>query len=1155
MKFSLSAFAHLPLPLKVASSVLGGGSLMGLVYLLFPGHFWVIFVGLVVVAVFLGLYAYILKLQKKRRAAPMEQGLMSNSAATPHGISAAASVARLDDLNRKFEEGLEKFRSAGKNIYSLPWYALVGEPGSGKTEAIRHCNVGFPPGLQDQLQGSGGTLNMNWWFTNHAVILDTAGRLMFEEVQPGTTGEWEEFMKLLRSNRPNCPINGMLLTISAESLIKDTADNLEHKGGKIAQQLDNIQRVLGVRFPVFIMITKCDLINGFREFFDDLTDPQLQHQVLGWSNPAQLDEPFSPADVEKHLEIVKQRLLRRRMRLLLDPVNTEDAEARRTEQVDSLYAFPEALMKLAPRLRRYLEMIFVAGEWSAKPLFLRGIYFTSAMREGSALDADLAEVLGVPVDSLPEGRVWEQDRAYFLRDLFLKKVFFEKGLVTRASNTRQLQRQRKGAVLGCGLGGLALFFLLTGFGASQLKKSVGGQLETWQAIEKRFVSPSGSPRIVDQAFPGSPYEYNGETRMNLADVSTTFGQLPFEMRLIVEKKISTPLVFQPLRLVRSFTTEGFDTSRRKAMRAIFETSFLQPLFETAVSKMQAAKGEGWSSIATGALAQMIRMQIVTHSEQTLLGGGLSGDSPDELVLDDLFRYVLESANGGGEYQKYKADDESLQATMGWIYAGKGGDQDWPPRIPALSGEAAVQAIASGVDAFAESWSGQVVGSGDNLLAQLVGLMDALEQFRKGETVVRQIGDDLSSEISVLGVDVLAQEWRKAIDLMVEAKQKIDAARISLGDRIDEPIDDLCKTARDQVLSEGALPLYERLEQAMSEEGRKNLDDTVRSGLARVRSKLKGERETLERLARKQASDLEEELPKLARLLLTKAPRGEARLYEISFDMYQHADSLYQKGVGAVDDLIQKYKAFPLCRTRDLRQELSVERAAAAFELLSRMKGGSDESAGLATAAIRQGGGMAFYKQVKEKLDRMIMTSRSLVVGNHQEWYERLDKIGQALAGDTPLSCQIIVLPFTEQRERPQIPGVNLSDVPLTPYRYFDVTVGDVSTGPRFQTDRVPKGDPIEVVIPGKKLSFRFFDHLESEQPGGVADADAPWTMIKSLHQLDARPDDKDPQVWKVALIMKDVQGNQFYYWIGLKFNRPIPDLDTWPTEDQWPKVH
>ena len=50
------------------------------------------------------------------------------------------------------------------------------------------------------------------------------------------------------------------------------------------------------------------------------------------------------------------------------------------------------------------------------------------MREGSALDSDLAEALGRPIESLPEGRIWERDRAYFLRDLFMQKVFKEKGL-------------------------------------------------------------------------------------------------------------------------------------------------------------------------------------------------------------------------------------------------------------------------------------------------------------------------------------------------------------------------------------------------------------------------------------------------------------------------------------------------------------------------------------------------------------------------------------------------------------------------------------------------------------------------------------------------------------------------------------------------------
>src|SRR5260370_27973006 len=104
--------------------------------------------------------------------------------------------------------------------------------------------------------GAGGTINMNWGFTNYAGLLATAGRLVFEEVKPGETNEWKEFLKLLKKNRPYCPINGLMLVIPSDSLIKDSADQIAAKAGKIAQPLDVIQRVLDFRSPVYVATTK-----------------------------------------------------------------------------------------------------------------------------------------------------------------------------------------------------------------------------------------------------------------------------------------------------------------------------------------------------------------------------------------------------------------------------------------------------------------------------------------------------------------------------------------------------------------------------------------------------------------------------------------------------------------------------------------------------------------------------------------------------------------------------------------------------------------------------------------------------------------------------------------------------------------------------------
>ena len=474
--------------------------------------------------------------------------IAQHGAAAPNGISSAQGRAKLDAMKRSFEIGMEKFSTAGKDVYSMPWYVVVGEPGAGKTEAIRHCNVGFPPGLQDEMQGVGGTINMNWWFTNRAVLLDTAGRLMFEEVQPGETHEWPEFLKLLRRNRPNCPINGLLLVIPCDSLIKDSEAEIGRKAGKIAQQLDVIQRTLDVRFPVFVLITKSDLLDGFREFFEDM-EPDSQHQMLGWSNPQERDVAFDPGLVDQHIQTVVQRIRKRRLGLLKDPIPQHGA-ARRCDEVDALYSLPESFTIAAPRLRSYLEKVFVAGPWSAKPLFLRGIYFTSAMREGAALDLVLAQAIGVSPDALPEGRAWERERAYFLRDLFTEKIFRESGLVTRATNTKKLLRGRKLALYGCGFAAFAAILLFTILSYRQFQQSIGEQSKMWAYAREGWSHGTWHPLVTATATnePGARGQYNGDAAVDPSSGATTLAGFHQKLRETSATDIPIGFVFKPWRI-------------------------------------------------------------------------------------------------------------------------------------------------------------------------------------------------------------------------------------------------------------------------------------------------------------------------------------------------------------------------------------------------------------------------------------------------------------------------------------------------------------------------------------------------------------------------------------------------------------------------------
>ncbi|HEV2453788.1 MAG TPA: type VI secretion protein IcmF/TssM N-terminal domain-containing protein, partial [Verrucomicrobiae bacterium] len=247
-----------------------------------------IWVGLAIILLALiifGCFFLIQRARKKKKSKDFEGAIEAQTAASPRAISDPNRRAALDKLRQKFQKGMQEFKSRGKDIYKLPWYVIIGEPGSGKTEAIRHSGIDFPPGMQDELQGSGGTVNMDWWFTNRSIILDTAGSMIFNETEAEESPEWLEFLRLLRKARPHSPINGLFLVLSVESLIKDSADKIAKKASRLFQRLETIKKTLDVRFPVYLLVTKCDLLTGFREFSDFVEDPILQHQMFGWSNP------------------------------------------------------------------------------------------------------------------------------------------------------------------------------------------------------------------------------------------------------------------------------------------------------------------------------------------------------------------------------------------------------------------------------------------------------------------------------------------------------------------------------------------------------------------------------------------------------------------------------------------------------------------------------------------------------------------------------------------------------------------------------------------------------------------------------------------------------------------------------------------------------
>ncbi|WP_420800140.1 type VI secretion system membrane subunit TssM [Paraburkholderia tagetis] len=327
-------------------------------------------------------------------------------------------------------------------LYQLPWYVFIGAPGSGKTTALVNSGLTFP--LAEQfgkaaIRGVGGTRHCDWWFTNEAVLIDTAGRYATHESNRALDqDEWSGFLALLKKYRVRQPLNGALLTISVSDLLG--ASEVERTGHAMAlrKRLQELRTELGIQFPVYVLVTKADLLSGFTDYFARLNRTE-RAQVWGFTIPLAQTEArdFNLRTVFDR----EYRLLHRRLNDALPELFTAEPDARRRELI---YSLPQQFIGLQEVLGQFVEQVFSTSRFDAMPL-LRGVYFTSGTQEGTVFDRVMGgikrflKIDGVPpaphaVSSAASGR------SFFLKDLLQELIFKEARLA--GTDLRWYQRQR-----------------------------------------------------------------------------------------------------------------------------------------------------------------------------------------------------------------------------------------------------------------------------------------------------------------------------------------------------------------------------------------------------------------------------------------------------------------------------------------------------------------------------------------------------------------------------------------------------------------------------------------------------------------------------------------------------------------------------------------
>ena len=310
---------------------------------------------------------------------------------------------RLKGMKAHWQQSIEKLKKShlrrkGNPLYVLPWFMVMGESKAGKTSAIKNTNLSSPLTDVSDTATISGTENCDWWFFDKAIILDTSGKYSVPLNKSLDNKEFEEFLALLAKYRKKEPINGVIIAVASDALLNEDEILLSEKAKSIRQRINQLMRIMGSKFPVYLLITKMDLVNGFTDFCEHIPDKR-ETQVMGYSNEEKNSDCMQV--LEDCMANIFHQLTNLRTIFIQERIN------------NFAISFPMEFLALKPGLESYVSVLFGEDTYQATPLF-RGIYFSSACREGLPESNFLKKY-----DIKCSPNTGKKDKkAYFLKNLF-----------------------------------------------------------------------------------------------------------------------------------------------------------------------------------------------------------------------------------------------------------------------------------------------------------------------------------------------------------------------------------------------------------------------------------------------------------------------------------------------------------------------------------------------------------------------------------------------------------------------------------------------------------------------------------------------------------------------------------------------------------------
>ncbi len=335
---------------------------------------------------------------------------------------------KLDYLKGRFQGAVKFLKSTvihknGKNInlVRLPWYLVLGPAGSGKTTLLANSDIKYILAKQfkaGNIKAIPPSDMCNWWVTRDLVLVDVPGSYLISKTKNMPQGMaafpflWQQLLKLLSRIRLENKLQGVIVTLHLPELMKQTQSQKKNEViVELKKRLMEVLETFGSSMPIHLVITKCDMLPGFMEFFGESSSDEA---AQAWGVTLPLDN-----ENENLLTLFVQRfnaLIKRLNKQLIWHLHQERNDTMRSYIKD----FPLQIERLKESIVQVLKALSIPN----LPLF--SIYLTSSTQNNieepttALLSSAEAYFTSQPagIIAIPE----MPPRAYFIRQFILHNL-------------------------------------------------------------------------------------------------------------------------------------------------------------------------------------------------------------------------------------------------------------------------------------------------------------------------------------------------------------------------------------------------------------------------------------------------------------------------------------------------------------------------------------------------------------------------------------------------------------------------------------------------------------------------------------------------------------------------------------------------------------